>query len=83
MFLGILYCFVYTFGFLKLHIYMPSELIARYSFMQGFSALHGRFAMAQWLHWQLWGFRSTGNNELPSPSTMPTQTFQVLFLDGR
>ena len=72
IFVGILYCFVYTFGFsnvyilfcvyiwlFKSHIYMSGELIARYSFMQGFSALHGRFAMAQWLHWQLWGFRST------------------------
>ena len=98
IFVGILYCFVYTFGFsnvyilfcvyiwlFKSHIYMSGELIARYSFMQGFSALHGRFAMAQWLHRQLWGFRSTlwAYPELPSPSNMPTQDFQVLFLDGR
>ena len=91
IFFGILYCFVYTFVFFNLHIYISGELIAHYFFYAGFfsgapwkvrDGTTAAPAMGVSIH-TLGVFRSTGNNELPTPSNTLTQAFQVLFLDGR
>ena len=77
-FLVILYCFMYKFVFLNIHIYISGQLMGRYFFCAGVSALQGRFTLAASV---IRGLRSTFwvSLEFSSPSRCLCRFFRCCF----